>query len=162
MRGWWATLQAREQRPLTLGMLAIILTFGYLFLFEPLSLAREQVGNRVQSQRALFVHLQQVAQEAAMLQGQGGAMVQPNKGKRSVLAAVDQSSRSAGIKSSIKRLTPEGNDRVRLWLEKASFDHLMGWLIGMNQSDGLVIDNINITPEDETGLVRVNLTLVQP
>ena len=162
MRSWWATIQPREQRALIIGMLAIIFAFGYLFLFEPLSLAREQAGNRVQSQRALFVHLQQVAQEAATLQGQGGAMVRPNKGKRSILAAVDQSSRSAGIKSSIKRLTPEGNDRVRLWLEKASFDYLMRWLIGMNQSDGLVVDNINITPEDEPGRVRVNLTLMRP
>lgn len=161
MRAWWMTLQPREQRALSLGVLAIIFAVGYLFLYEPLSLAREQAGNRVQSQQALLSHLQQVAKEVAMLKGQGDK-VPSTRGKRSVLSAVDQSSRSSGIKPSIKRLTPEGNDRVRLWLEKVEFDRLMSWLAGVNLSDGLVVDDINITSEDEAGLVRLNLTLMRP
>jgi general secretion pathway protein M len=155
------TLQSREQRALTLGALAIIIAAGYLFLYEPLLLAREQAVNRVQSQQALLGHLQQVAKEAEMLKGRSG-MVPSSRGKRSVLSAVDQSSRSSGIKSSIKRLTPEGNDRVRLWLEEVEFDRLMRWLAGVNLSDGLVVDDINISSEDEAGLVRLNLTLMKP
>jgi general secretion pathway protein M len=160
MKLWLAGLQERERRTLMLGAVALALILGYLYLFEPLMSAREQAGSRVQAQRALLAHLQRVAAEASLLKGSGPATraVAP----QSILAAVDQSSRQAGIKPSIKRLTPEGSKKVRLWLEKASFDQLMGWLAGVNAQSGLVVENINLTPEDEPGLVRVNLTLVMP
>lgn len=161
MKNWWLTLQPREQRALTVGALAIILALGYMLLYEPLLQARDQADNRVLSQRALLGHLQQVSKEVAVLKGQG-ANVPSMRGKRSVLSAVDQTSRSSGIKAAIKRLTPEGNDRVRIWLEKVDFDRVARWLVSLNQSDGLVVDNINISSEDEPGLVRLNLTLLRP
>lgn len=160
MRQWLAGLQVRERRALMLGVAALVFTAGYLFLFEPLMLAREQAGNQVQAQRVLLAHLQQVAVEVNRLKG--ARPVTKAKAPRSILAAVDQSSRQAGIKSSIKRLTPEGSKKVRLWLEKASFDQLVGWLAGLNAQSGLIVENINLTPEDDPGLVRANLTLLMP
>lgn len=161
MKAWLATLQPRERNMLFFGVAAVLLTLGYLLAFEPFMLAKEQAGHRVKAQQALLGHLQQVAKEVKSIKASGGGVARV-KGKGSLLSMIDQSSRKAGIKPAIKRLTPEGDGRVRLWLEAVAFDQLINWLATVSRNSGLMVENINFSSEDKPGLVRVNLTLRAP
>ena len=163
MTKWLANLQTRERRTLIFGAVSLVAIVGYLFVFEPFMEEREQLINRVQTQRALRAYMEQAALEAKSLRANaGGANKKSGAQRGTLLAVVSKTSRSGGIKESMKRITPEGNKKARLWFENVSFDKMIAWLTTINRSNGIKAENINITAEDTPGSVRVKLTLTAP
>ncbi|HEC15843.1 MAG TPA: type II secretion system protein M [Sedimenticola sp.] len=160
MTKWLANLQPRERRVLVFGALSLAAMLGYLFLFEPFMAERDQLINRVQAQRTLRAQLARIAGEAKALRA--GAGRRDNAVQGTLLAVVSKTSRSGGIKESMKRIAPEGGKKARLWFENVSFDKLMAWLAAISGSNGIKVENINVTAEDTPGLVRVKLTLTAP
>ncbi len=160
MRAWWEGLQTRERRLLQFGAAALLIIGAYAFVYEPLQESRENLAVRVQAQRELLQYLENTAAEAKVLRARGPGMA--NKfAQQSMLSVIDQTSRSADIKQAMKRLTPVSDRKVRVWFEGVAFDRLASWLIGLGRDSDLAVDDINISPEDQAGLVRVNLTLVR-
>lgn len=160
---WMADLQSRERQVLVFGVVSLVVMGGYMFLFEPFMEEREQLINRIRSQRILRVYMEQVADEAKALRaGARGANKNSRAEKGTLLTVVSQTSRSSGVKEAMKRITPDGNNKVRIWLENVSFDKLISWLTAINNTNGIKAGNINVTAEDTPGLVRVKLTLASP
>jgi len=161
MAKWWATLQAREKKTLIFGSIAFVLMMGYLFLVEPLIEHSDLLTTRVAAQKKLKLHLERVALEAkALRSSSGGAKKLSGSGKDTLLAVVSKTSRQNGIKESMKRITPEGSKKARIWLEEAPFDQMISWVTAISQSYAITVENINVSAEDEPGQVRAKLTLV--
>ena len=161
MTKWWASLQAREQKMLGFGFIALVIMGGYMFLVEPLTEQKDQLTTRVAAQNNLKSHLEKIAAEAKLLRSKAsGAKKLSGSGKDTLLAVVSKTSRENGIKDSMKRITPEGNKKARIWLEDASFNQLIAWVTSISSSYAINVESINITAEDTPGQVRAKLTLV--
>jgi len=161
MKKWWATLQAREKNVLGFGSVAFVILMGYLLVVEPLMEERDQLVTRVAVQKKLKAHLERVGVEAKALRlNSGGAKKLSGSGRDTLLAVVSKTSRQNGIKESMKRITPEGSQKARIWLEEASFDQMITWITAVSRSYAINVENINVTAEDSPGQVRAKLTLV--
>lgn len=68
------------------------------------------------------------------------------------------SSSASEFSLNFNRFEPMGDDRVRLWLERVSFDDVVQWLAKLEQEQGVSTSDISID-SNQVGFVNVRLTL---
>ncbi len=157
MKQWWSGLQASERRILILGAVALGLILPYFAIWSPIQDDIEVLQQQVQEQQAVKRWMNQASAEVKQLGG-GSVAVQPRDG-RSLLAVVDQTAKRSGLGPGLKRLEPEGQAAVKVWLEQVSFDDMLRWLSSMEQKNGLAVATITIDRQDVAGRVNARLTL---
>ncbi len=160
MTKWWATLQPRERKMLGFGLITLVVMGGYLFLVEPFIEQNARLATRITAQKELKRHLEKVAAEARSLRANTRGARPDGPGRETLLAIISKTSRKNGIKDAMKRITPEGSDKARIWLEEVPFDQLISWVLAINSRYGISVESINVSAEDRPGLVRAKLTLV--
>ncbi len=145
------------------GALATAALLIYLLMWEPF---QDRLANRRQSVVALRADLawmQQAATELQRLQANPGQPSRPAPGARpSLLILVDQSARAAGLGGAVKRVEPQGADKIRIQLEDAGFDALIRWLGALDREHGVTIDNAAISSKSAAGQVDARLILSEP
>lgn len=158
MISWFFALAPRERLILTGGALVLLLLLGYALILEPLDAAIRQKESALRAQLSQMNDLRIIAMEYRSLGG-----IEPKQGSgtqsTSLLAIVDSSGTAQGIKDSIKRLSPEGKDKVRVHLEEASFDNLVLWLAQLSTDYQITTESTNVRRGDEVGKVSGNLML---
>lgn len=156
-----AELSPRE-RVLGLGGLLVVLLYGaYLLFYQPLAEQSGLLTLKIQAQRQIYSYLQQVGYEAAVLRQQVTLDAQVVDGaNQSPLAVVDFSSHQLEIKPAIKHLSPEGEDKVSVWLEHLPFDKLMSWLAILETKHRLQVLQIDVEKAtDAEGIVNAKVLL---
>ncbi len=159
MRRWFYSLDDRERTVVSLGLLSLLLITIYLFIIEPTGKAVEQLNHRLIARDAEYKQLQQIAQEYKSLDQADNKTVP--KLDRSLLSLIDQSSQEAGIKQAIKRLTPEGDKKVRVHFEGAEFNRVIGWLVTNYQQQGVSVSGLTVRKTDEPGMISGTVMLVR-
>ena len=157
-RAWWAGLAERERRILTAGGAVLAVLVGYLAIWEPLHNLRDRSERALADARVVATRLEHIATEMA---GARGSAPRPSAPGQSLLAAVDQSSRTSGIGKAPSRLQPEGDRLVRVWLDDVPFDAVIRWLHDLQVRHGVRVETADIERESAPGLVNVRLTLVR-
>jgi general secretion pathway protein M len=158
MISWFFSLAPRERLILAGGALILSLLLGYVLILEPLNAAIRQKETILGAQRSQMDDLRTIAAEYRSLgsiEPKGGSGTQST----SLLAIVDSSGTAKGIKDSIKRLSPEGKDKVRIHLEEAPFDNLVLWLAQLSNDYQITTESTNVRRGDEVGKVSGNLML---
>lgn len=152
-------LSPRERLLSVGGAVVVLLYGGYLLFYQPLAAESLLLQQKIQSQRQAYRHLQQVGSEVAALRGQGAAAVRsPELESQSPMAAIDSSSQQMEIKPAIKRLQPEGADKVTLWLENIAFDKLIVWLAVLEDKHRLAVIQIDVDRQAASdGLVNAKV-----
>jgi len=158
MREWWEGLGTRERFIVIPGSVILIPFLLWVLVWRPLIGNVIQLEQEVASQRENVVWMQNAATELRQLRG-SGAQAAAGLGGRSLLAVVDQSARSAGLGSGLKRIEPDTADAVRVRLEGVSFDTLVTWLDLLSRQHGIQASLVSIEREAGPGLVNVRLTL---
>ena len=158
----WSTLEAayrarapREQLVLKLlaGLVAVLLAWA--LIWQPMASWRQSAMADYQREARLLAWIK--ANEAPLRQRLSAA------GRPAVATGGDWSSTvsrtlgSAGL--TMKGMTPEGADAVRIVLENQPFSTAAGWLASVHQTLGASVANVEITPGSESGLVNVRATL---
>ncbi len=156
MREWFNNLEQREQLIVGAGAVVAALLIYWLLIWEPMARRAQDLKVGLVESRELIAYLQQVEVEARRL---GRNRPAPKGSGRSLLSTVDSSSKQAGLGEYIKRIQPEGQDSVRLWIENAPFDALANWLLQMQSQHGIVLDNGSLDRSDRAGTVKARLTL---
>ena len=156
MKEWWFGLQAGERRTLTVGGVALTLITLYFGGWVSLQDGVSNLETQVQAQRDLKHWMAQSAAEVNQLRHGGGGQGQTTG--QSLLSLVDQTARSSVIGSSLKRVEPEGEGSVKVWLEQAAFDDMISWLVALEQQHGLSVATITIERQ-AVGRVDANMTL---
>lgn len=156
---WLAGLAPRERLAVLVGGVLLALTLVFLIVWEPMSNAREDAAAALATERALAGRLELVQAEVNKARQTGRGAVNRNL---SLLAAVDQASRSGTLGAAPSRLQPDGDKEVKVWLEDVSFDKLLRWLAELEQRYGVVAQAAEIEREAGPGLVNARLTLVRP
>jgi len=158
MKQWWSGLQANERRMLILGAIALGLILPYFAIWSPLQDNVMALQQQVQEQRAVKRWMNQAAAEVKQLGGSRGAAVTPRDG-RSLMAVVDQTAKRSGLGAGLKRLEPEGQAAVKVWLEQVAFDDMLRWLTSLEQKNGLAVATITIDRQDAEGRINARMTL---
>jgi general secretion pathway protein M len=160
MKDWFIGLDARERRLVMAGAVVLVLLFVYVLVVDPLMSGYSNLKKNVAQQQQTLVWMQQASGQVQGLK-RGGAGNAVGLGGRSLLAVVDQSARSGGLGSAIKRIEPEGRKSVKVWLELASFDQMVLWLGKLSKAHQVEPSVITIEPQGE-GRVNARLTLLEP
>lgn len=156
----WSALEAREQRFLLVGTVAVTVTLLYLLVVEPLIKADQRRHSDLAQARALAVRLEEVAAEVQSTSRRG-----PSAGANrslSLLSAVDQAAKSGLFGKAPARIQPEGDKQIRLWFEDAVFDALVAALPQLEMRYGITIQAADIERQPGAGLVNAQLTLIRP
>ena len=137
---------------LLLAILVVALTWGS-FLKDV-----NRLETVVMEKRKLEHWMQQASKEALKLRGvavAGGAAA----GDKSLLALVDETAKQGGLGQAMKRVEPEGQDKVRIQLDDALFDDISRWLDKLDTSHSVRVERITIDKLERAGFVNVRLTL---
>ena len=156
MNGWYRNLALRERQFVLLGAIIILLTFAYAFIYEPLEVALEESKTRLglkQSEWAQLVRISDEYKKIGLAKNTASA-----KDNRSLLAVIDQTGSAVGVKPSIKRLTPEGKNKVRVRVEDVAFDRLTKWLVTNSTKNSIHAELFLARKAGASG--KVNATLL--
>lgn len=150
---WTALRQAfeqrdvREQRMLLIGGIALAVTVFYLAVWEPISIARAEAARELADARDIAQRIEDVA---ATRPAQGPAQARSGaSSNRSLLARVDQLVRSSALGKSPERMTPDGDDAVRIWFEATPFEGLLRWLADLEQRNDMRLKSADIERDGE-------------
>ncbi len=155
MREWFDNLEQREQLIVGAGAVLAALLFYWLLIWEPMARHAAELRAGMAESRELIAYLQEAEVEARRL----GRNRPAAASGRSLLSTVDSSSKKAGLSEYIKRIQPEGQDSVRLWIENAPFEPLANWLLQLQSQHGVILDNGSLDRADRAGAVKARLTL---
>jgi general secretion pathway protein M len=160
MRSWWQRLNERERWIVGGGAVLAILLLLYTLIWHPFQTRLKGLRQAIDEQRSELVWMQQAAKEIKRLESTGSAAkaLQPGNGP-SLLTLVDQTAKSAGLGTSVKRVEPQGDDKLRVQLEQVSFDQMILWLGSLKQEHGVVAVNVIVDRQTESGQVNARLLL---
>jgi general secretion pathway protein M len=158
MKDWLAGLEQRE-RIVVYGVAALLGVFLiYAIAIQPLYSGYDKRVSSVDEQRETLQWMQQSAATVQQLRS-ASPVSAAGLGGRSLLSVTDASARAANLGDALKRVEPEGSDAVRVWLDGASFDAVIGWLDVMSTRYAADVDTITLEKAGSSGLVNARLTL---
>ena len=159
MKAWWESRHPRERLLLAVGGILVFAALIYLLTWAPFSGKRASLATNVQVQRDTLDWMREASRQIGHMRSrspQSGAGAGAN---RSLLSIIDSSAKQANIRNPIKRMDPEGKDGVKLWIENADFDTLIGWLGDMQRKYNVSVARATFTGSDNSGRVSSRLSL---
>jgi general secretion pathway protein M len=160
MKEWFDQLEPRERLLVMIAGGLLIFTLIVMLGVRPILAQSDRGQKMVEDKRALLSELSEVA--ARLGPQRGGPKAPVATGSQSLVLVVDQTTRSSGLATHLKRNQPDGNDSIRLRFENAPFDSLVTWLASLQAQHGMAVTSANIDVASETGRVNCNLTLSRP
>lgn len=148
------TMNERERRMVILGAAAavIIVIVGVLL---PLNSSVGNAHERIARKQADLSWMRTVGPE---LQASGPVVQRPSS-QESLLVVVDRAARESGLGSSLTSSEPSGNGRLRVRLEKAPFDLMIGWLGRISDQHGITVESATVDNAGAPGIVNAGLVL---
>lgn len=157
MMNFWNNLAPRERRLLGGGGVALALLLLYALAVDPYFAAMERLRQEVVVQRETLAWMQQAAAEAKALRGRAPTRAATNG--QSLLALADSTAKASGLGTALKRVQPDGQRSVRVWLEQAAFDAVMRWLDTLGRSHGVQVSGLVVEPLPDAGRVDARVVL---
>jgi len=159
MMNYLKQLNERERLLLLIAGPLLVILVLYGLVWRPISGHVDMLQQRVIGQRDTLQYMHTAAQRVKELRQQQSSV---NRGgnNQSLLALVDRTVKQAGLTRELKRVEPDGSNKVKVRLEGAGFDAMIGWLESLQLRYGVRIDNISVDAQDSPGSVNVRLTLI--
>jgi len=159
MKAWLMGLEANERHMLLGGGGLLLVMFLYVAIWEPLTDSAESLRVSTAEQETLLAWMRGAAQEVKQLRRRGGQQSKPASGG-SLLSLVDRTAKSGGLGKALKRVQPDGDTKVRVWLEAASFDDLVRWLTALETRHGVHVESSVFQALDTPGRVDGRVVFV--
>lgn len=157
IRDWLASLEQRERRLVIAGAVLLVIMILYAVIWTPLSSSVDHLRVSTREQQATLVWMKQAAQEMKRLRGSSGS-TRPASGQ-SLLTLVDTTAKAGHLGTAVKRVQPDGEKKVRVWMEGASFDDVVRWLIQLETRHGIGIESSVFEVKENSGRVDARLVL---
>lgn len=154
-RAAWLRLAPRERGIIVAGGVLVAAVAIWLFALGPAyrSLARLRVD--VPRERA---QLAVMRDQAALVERlRRGSPARAPAMKLSALA--EGAANTHGLRATITRVEDEGENGVRIALEKAPFNAMVTWLADLHQRSGLRVETASIETHEPEGTVNARLLL---
>lgn len=158
MKHWFEQLGSRERWIVIAGGLLTLLVLYWALVLDPLSAARTNADRQLMKANSELGKIQQISTRVNEIRTtQGGR----KRVSGSLLGIVDRSIRSAGMRDEVKRLTPDGSNRVRLWFDSVRFDNLITLFADLQEQAGISVDQLSVSRLQDAGYVRASVTLLR-
>lgn len=146
MKQWWESLSDTERKQLMgVGAFVFVLLF-YFVVWAPLANSVDKKQKAIEKQIELNAW-----SKNAIAQIQSGAGQKRDYGSLSQI--INGSTRQYNI--SVARMNPT-NDTMNVVIDEVVFTTLMQWLAYIEQRQGIIIHNIDVSLGDDPGVVRVS------
>ena len=159
MKNWWNSVSEREHWLVGGGTVLAAMLLIYALLWQPFHKQLQGLRQAVAAQRQELAWMRQAAVEVKRLSAAESSPMPRRGEQQSLLTLVDQTARTAGLGAAIKRIEPQGNDKLRVQFEQVSFDQLIRWLGSMEQEYRVTLVNATVDRQLETGRIDVRLVL---
>jgi general secretion pathway protein M len=147
-------MSERERRLVTIGgAVAVVLLIVGVVL--PMDRSVSKAEARIGQKQADLTWMQTVGPELAS----AGPVAQKPSSQESLLVVVDRAARESGLGNSLTNSEPSGPGRLRVRLEKAQFDILVGWLARLSEQHGIGVESATVDSAGAPGLVNAGLVL---
>lgn len=157
LRDWFYGLQPREKLYLIAGAAGFVMMVVYFSLWLPLAGAVGRLDEAVTQQQHDIVWMGAASGNIRQLQQNS----QRRMSSRSMLAVIDQAITTANLKTGLQRMEPDGQNTVKLWLNKSPFDQVIAMLGQLEQGQGIAVQSLAMTAADGAGLVDARITLTR-
>jgi len=157
MHRFWSQLPTRQQRLVFALLAVVLLTGGYVGLWEPWTEARETQRAQVAHHQATLDWLVQVAPMIEEKRAEQSAVGLTDD--QSLLSLTDQSARAAGLAGALSRIEPVNAREVNVWLDGAGFDDVMGWLGRLSMEHGVRVDRLSVTRNQNAETIDARIAL---
>lgn len=148
---WWEAREPNERRVLAMLAVVIVVFLLHVLIWQPMMQARDRAQANYLSARETYLWLEANAVAIRQMRQQRTAAT-----GRGWMDDINQSAADAGL--ALKGFTPQGEQAVRVTLERQSFSALLSWLEELKQQ-GILPANVDISATQEPGLVNVQATL---
>ena len=160
MLNYWMQLKPRERIIIAIASVVLLVLMLYLLLLEPLILKEQTLTERVARQKEEVQWLKSAALEVKQLQPGNKTSGSARKQGESLLVVVDRTAKESNLGDSMKRVEPDGSDRVRVWVEDAAFDDIAKWLVRVQKQYQLTIESAVFDQTENTGKVNARLVFL--
>ncbi|CDH43459.1 type II secretion system protein GspM [Candidatus Contendibacter odensensis] len=157
MKTWWDRLSVRERLLVAGGTALTLALLLYALVWQPLQAGSRRLRHSVTEQRAELAWMRQAAAEIKRLENANST--RPASDGRSLLTLVDQTARTAGLGSSLKRVAPQGDDKLSAQLDLVEFDPFIVWLGALERNHRLTIVNLSVDRTAAAGRVNARVIL---
>lgn len=157
MKAWWNSLGARERGLVGGGAVLALFMLSYAFIWEPFQSSHRRLQQWVAEQRADLAWMRQAAQDIQRLSNNAGT--QPQADGRSLLTRVDQTARTAGLGAALKQITPQGDNKLNIRLDRVEFDKLLSWLDALEHEHRIALTNLSVDRTETPGWVNARVIL---
>ncbi len=152
MKAWLAGLEPRERYMVLGGAALLAVLLVYVALWEPLVNKVERLRASTAEQQLTLAWMRSAAQEARRLRGAGGGAKTIASGQ-SLLSLVDRTAKAGRLGGALKRVQPDGDNKVRVWLEGAGFDDLIRWVAQLERRQGITVESSVFEAREDSGRV---------
>ena len=156
MKEWLASLDQRERRLVITGAVLLGLMLMYVAVWEPITGTVENLRVSTTEQASTLRWMRQAAQDIKKIRGSGGKRAK-SIGGQSMLSLIDRTAKSGSLGTALKRVQPDGEERVRVWMEAANFDEVIKWLVLLDSRYGVDIESSVFEVKQESGRVDARL-----
>ena len=161
MMDWWNSLQARERLIVASGAILLIVAMLYLFAWSPIVDSRDNKKMRIDNKRETLTWMTQKKQEVEHLKRINPSLFNQATDRRSLLAIVDTGAKQMGVRASITRIEPNGEDAVQIWVENIIFDRLVVLLGELDRRNHIQVSDVSLNKSEEIGKVTGKVTLTR-
>ena len=148
---WFDGLTSRDQLMVKSLSAAIFLALLFVWIWQPSQIAKHKSEQRFNSE----VTFHNKMKENAYLFSSGNKSPGVSRGG-SILSVVNNTAKAKNI--TLKRFEPEGQDGLRVWLDRANFNSVIDWLEILETQKGISIEQISID-KVSPGLINLRAVL---
>jgi general secretion pathway protein M len=149
---YWRSLKEQEQQLVMVAGVVFVIFVLVMGVFRPLNTAIEKAEQDNIKQQELLAW---VDDSIVKLKASGSALVTNNRN----LSQIVNSTRNR-YQITISKMQPNDNS-LRLTIDSVEFNKLVEWLDELVNSQGVLIENLDLSKDDKPGFVRVSRLVLE-
>jgi general secretion pathway protein M len=158
----WGSRSPRERKLIAGGGGFALLILLYLYVWQPISMERHRLRERLPELRVAAAQMQRDAAEATRLKALAAAK-DPARAKRlpsgGVQSVVEQSAGAAGLRDKIKTISSVDGNHVKVAFGGVPFDQWIGWVANLQSEQGIRLDSVSVDALPDAGKVNLQSVL---
>jgi general secretion pathway protein M len=151
---WWRALGERDRWALVAGTVLLLAALFYLLIWEPLGERQARLETRVAEQHEQLAWMREARSRIQALASASAPA--PTASGASLLSTIDQAASSNGLQGAIKRVAPEGDHQVRVWLGEAPYAAVLRWLETL-QHQGIMLETLQMEQHATPGRIEARV-----
>ncbi|PCJ46879.1 MAG: hypothetical protein COA99_02040 [Moraxellaceae bacterium] len=156
LRRQYEMISGRDRMMLNGLIVFLVVVAGFFILLKPSLDSVSDAQLKLKGKQELLQWIQSNESLAKSLR-KGGGKSQGRKPGQSLLALINQT--SSQFRVPLKRYEPEGQDKLRVWVEDIPFNGFMRWLTSLQSKHNVNVINISIDSQKQPGIINAKVVL---